>query len=336
MDKILKHKTLLIIIGAVILVIVFIASGVANRRKAEEEQAERDRLYEEQMAQANAGTEGEVTDNLLLQMQPDLIASYGKLPDGYIWDVDGSLLSLGDPDMSAEEVVYAYLNGLRTLDLSMAQKYSRDSVVLDTYESYFDENNKNQDYTDQFIRNMYREALLSFNVKGITNSTVFAENMQVFTVDVEMLDLTDKDFWKKDKIELYRNLDIYDSDQSDSTRADIYLYDYILDYYQSEDAATRDVSFDLTLQRYPDLDTGWLVSVDTDVDSACRYADGRLVVSYINEMYIDEGRELLESLDNQLELDGTGAESAETGSSDTSEAADEGYADLEEPESTVE
>lgn len=305
MDKILKHKTLLMVLGAIVLVVIFIGSGIANRRKAEEEQAERDRLYEEQMAAANAGTDGEVSDNLLLQMQSDLIADYGKLPDGYIWDVDGTLLSLGDPDMSAEEVVYAYLNGLRTLDLSMAQKYSRDSVVLDTYESYFDENNKNQDYTDQFIRNMYREALLSFNVKGITNSTVFAEDMQVFTVQVEMLDLTDKEFWKDDKIELYRNLEIYDSDQSDSTRADIYLYDYILDYYQSPDAATRDVEFDLTVQRYPDLDTGWLVSVDTDIDNACRYADGRLVVSYINEMYIDEGRELLESLDNPTDVSGS-------------------------------
>lgn len=298
MKKILEHKTLLLIIGVVVLVIIFIASGVSNKRKAEEEQAERDRLFEEQMAEANAATGGEVSDNLLIQMQPDLVASYGKLPEGYIWDVDGSLLSLGDPDLSAEEVVYAYLNGLRTLDLSMAQKYSRDSTVLDTYEGYFDENNKNQDYTDQFIRNMYRQALLSFNVEGITNSTVFAENMQVFTVKVQMLDLTDKEFWKKDKVEIYRNLEIYDSDQSDSTRADIYLYDYILDYYKSEDAATREVEFDLTVQRYPDLDTGWLVSVDTDVDSACRYADGRLVVSYINEMYIDEGRDLLESLDN--------------------------------------
>lgn len=303
MEKILKHKTLLLIIGIIVLIIVFLVSGVVNKRKAEKEQEERDKLYQEQMAEANAGTDGEVSDNLLLQMQPDLISSYGKLPEGYIWDVDGSLLSLGDPDMSAEEVVYAYLNGLRTLDLSMAQKYSRDSVVLDTYEEYFNENNKNQDYTDQFLRNMYREALLSFNVKGITNSTVFAENMQVFTVQVEMLDLTDKEFWKDDKVELYRNLQIYDSDQSDSTRADIYLYDYILDYYQSPDAATRDVEFDLTVQRYPDLDTGWLVSVDTDIDNACRYADGRLVVSYINEMYIDEGRELLESIDNAVDVD---------------------------------
>lgn len=306
LDKLKKHKTLLIIIGAVVLVIIFIGSGVANKRKEEEEQAERDRLYQEQMEEARANQGEGVSDNLLLQMQPDLIASYGKLPDGYIWDVDGSLLSLGDPDLSAEEVVYAYLNGLRTLDLSMAQKYSRESVVLETYEGYFDENNKNQDYTDSFIRNMYREALLSFNVKGITNSTVFAEDMQVFTVRVEMLDLTDKEFWKDDKVELYRNLEIYDADQSDSTRADIYLYDYILQHYQSPNAATREVSFDLTVQRYPDLDTGWLVSVDTDVDSACRYADGRLVVSYINEMYLDEGRELLESLDNpdDAELEG--------------------------------
>ena len=205
--------------------------------------------------------------------------------------------------MSAEEVVYAYLNGLRALDMSMVQKYSRRSKVIDTYEGYFDEKKKNTDYTDQFLRNMYREALLSIEVDGIVNSSVFAENKQVFTVRVKMLDLTSKDFWEDDKEEIYKNLKIYGSDESDSTKLDMYLYDYILDYYQSEDAVKRSVTFDLTVQRYPDLDTGWLVSVDTDVDLACRYADGKLVVSYITERYMDEGKELLESIKNAEEVD---------------------------------
>ena len=116
-----------------------------------------------------------------------------------------------------------------------------------------------------------------------------------------MLDLTDKDFWYDDRVEIYRNLKMYDSDQSDSTRADIYLYDYISEYYASDRASTRDVTFDLTVQRYPDLDTGWLVSVDTDIDSACRYADGKLVVSYINEMYRDEGQDVLDIADGKVE-----------------------------------
>ena len=264
--------------------------------QAQQDQQDADAYTKQLLEEAKAG-DSEVTDSLLLQMQDDLIKTYGQVPDGYIWDIDGTLLSLGDPDMTAEEVVYAYLNGLRTLDISSAQRYSRDSMVISTYESYFDETNRNTDYTDQFLRNMYREALLSMEIEGIENASVFAENMQVFTVRVKMLDLTLKDFWFDDKMEIYRNLRVYDSDQNDSTRAEMYLYDYISNYYSSDDAAMRETTFDLTVQRYPDLNTGWLVSIDTDIDSACRYADGTLVVSYINEMYRDEGLDLLEEED---------------------------------------
>ena len=297
MKKIFANKKLLAGIGIGVLVVVFIGSGVRNSIKQKQEEAEKEALRE-QMQQEIDDAEGEVSDNMLINMQDDLIGSYGKLPEGYIWDIDGSLLSLGNKSMSAEEVVYAYLNGLRSLDMSIVQKYSRESTVIKTYEGYFDEQDKNTDYTDQFLRTMYRQALLSIKINGIENSSVFAEDKQVFTVSVNMLDLTKKDFWEQDKEEIYRNLKVYQSDESDSTKADMYLYNYIADYYKSENAATRDVQLDITVQKYPDLDTGWLVSVDTDVDSACRYADGKLVVSYINDMYLDEGLDMLDSIDN--------------------------------------
>lgn len=289
-------KKVLLIIAVVVVLVLFIGRAVFSTTQAQQDQQDADAYTKQLLEEAKAG-DSEVTDSLLLQMQNDLIKTYGQVPDGYIWDIDGTLLSLGDPDMTAEEVVYAYLNGLRTLDISSAQRYSRDSMVISTYESYFDETNRNTDYTDQFLRNMYREALLSMEIEGIENASVFAENMQVFTVRVKMLDLTLKDFWFDDKMEIYRNLRVYDSDQNDSTRAEMYLYDYISNYYSSDDAAMRETTFDLTVQRYPDLNTGWLVSIDTDIDSACRYADGTLVVSYINEMYRDEGIDLLEEED---------------------------------------
>ena len=285
-------KKVLLIIAVVVVLVLFIGRAVFSTMQAQQDQQDADAYTKQLLEEAKAG-DSEVTDSLLLQMQDDLIKTYGQVPDGYIWDIDGTLLSLGDPDMTAEEVVYAYLNGLRTLDISSAQRYSRDSMVISTYESYFDETNRNTDYTDQFLRNMYREALLSMEIEGIENASVFAENMQVFTVRVKMLDLTLKDFWFDDKMEIYRNLRVYDSDQNDNTRAEMYLYDYISNYYSSDDAAMRETTFDLTVQRYPDLNTGWLVSIDTDIDSACRYADGTLVVSYINEMYRDEGLDLL-------------------------------------------
>lgn len=295
MDWIKEHKALVIVgVIGVLFIAMFVRGCVATQaeeKKAEE--AKQAKIEEiENVEASEAETEG--NDNLLLSMQDDLVAQYGKLPKGYIWDFDGTLLSLGDKRLSAEEVVYSYFRGIQSLDMSTVQKYSRKSLVVSAYDDYFSDIDKSTDYTDNFLRNMYKNCMLSMQVEGITNSANFANNKKVFTVKVKMLDLTTKDFWKPDKMKIYKDLKIYNSDESDSARADIYLYDYIMKYYESGAAALRETTFDVTVQRYPDLDTGWLVSVDTDVDSACRYADGKLVVSYINEMFIDEGMDLLE------------------------------------------
>ena len=129
----------------------------------------------------------------------------------------------------------------------------------------------------------------------MSDSSVFAENKTVFTVKAKMLDLTDKEFWKKDRLDIYSNLYTYGL-ENDTTKGDMYLYDYILRYYESGKAKLRDVTFDITVQKYPDLDSGWLVSIDTEINDACTYKDGNLVVSYIREMYNDEGVELAKSL----------------------------------------
>lgn len=296
LNKIRKNKVWWVVIGAALLVIFLIVFGSIENYNAQKKQEEVDKYTEEQLKAAGVSSENS-NDSLLMQMQNDLEISYGDAPDGYIWNMDGTLMSLGDKSMSAEEVVYAYINGLKSLDFSAVQKYSRDSVVVGTYSGYFSDIDKSTDYNDSFTRNIYRECLLSMQVKGIENTSIFAENKQVFTIKINMLDLTQKDFWLEDKETIYKNLKVYSSDQSDSTKAEIYLYDYISNYYASEDADRRDVTFDLTLQKYPDLDTGWLVSVDTDVDSACRYADGKLVVNYINEEFSKEGIKFLEALE---------------------------------------
>lgn len=298
----IKGHLKFVIPGAILLVLVLfsIIRGISGSVETKNKQEEADKLTEQLLEEAKQAGE-DAPDSLVMQMQEDLVKSFGKVPEGYVWDIDGSLLSLGDKSLTAEEVVYAYFRGLQSLDMSSVQKYSRDSVVVDTYEGYFSEIDKNTDYTDQFLRNMYRNSLLSIQLDGIENSTNFAENKMVFTVKAKMLDLTQKDFWKGDKLDIYKNLRVYDADESDSARADIFLYDYISNYYGSGDAELREVTFDVTVQRYPDLDTGWLVSVDTDIDSACRYADGKLVVSYIQELYRDEGADYIEMFDTAEE-----------------------------------
>lgn len=295
-DFVKNNKKVLVIAGGVLVVFILIKGGVSARNE-KLKQEEADKLTEQLLAEANEGVTSDEGDSLLMQMQPELVKSYGKVPEGFIWESDGSLLSLGDKSMSAEDVVYAYLRGLSSLDISTVERYSRSSKVVESYSTYFDDKNKNTDYMDQFLRTMYKESLLSLQVKGIESNAVFAANKQVFTVKVSMLDLTNKDFWKKDEMEIYKNLYLYDQDEADTTKSDIYLYNYISDYYKSDNAVLRDITFDITVQKYPDLDSGWLVSIDNDVDDACSYKDGKLVVSYIKEMYRNSGRDkVLESM----------------------------------------
>lgn len=314
-DFFMKHKLICGIGIGVLLFIFLIAGGLANRaeRHAAEEEAEASSLVEE------TSTSTEVTnDSALMKMQERLNKKYGSLPEGYIWDADGTVISLGDKSLSAEEVVYSYLNGLRNLDISTAQKFSRKSQVVKRYSNYFDSKNKNTDYKEAFIRNMYREALSSMTVNGIESTSVFAQNKQVFSVSVNMLDLTSKEFWEKDIKEIYKNLNLYRRLESDTTKADMYLYDYVLSYYKSDNAAKRDVLIDLTVEKYPDIDSGWLVSIDTDIDDTSIYNDGNLVVSYIKERFSDEGKELLEEWAENGELDDLDSNSEDSNSEDTS------------------
>lgn len=295
LDFIKEHKKVSIAVGVVLVLIIFIRGGISARNE-KLKQEEADALTQQLLEEANQGVTDE-EDSLLMQMQPELVKSFGKVPDGFIWESDGTLLSLGDKSMSAEEVVYSYFRGLASLDISTVERYSRDSKVVESYSTYFDSKNKNTDYMDQFLRNMYKECLLSLQIQGIDSNAVFAANKQVFTVKAKMLDLTNKDFWKKDEMEIYKNLYLYDQDESDTTKSDMYLYSYILDYYESGEALLRDVTFDITVEKYPDLDSGWLVSIDNDVDDACSYKDGKLVVSYIKELYRNVGRdEVMESM----------------------------------------
>lgn len=283
-----------ITIAVLVFAVVFIVGVVQEKKDEALRQAAHDE-YEARVAAESAnystGTLNENSyDSKLKAMQPDLEKVYGSLPEGYLWETDGTMFSLGDPTITAEEAMYAYLNGLRTLDISMAQKYSRGSTVVKTYETYFGSvADYSRDYGGIFNANMYKEMLLSIQPGSIRDTSIFAENKQVFTLNLSVLDLSKKDFWLKDKDEIYNNLYIYGSSEDDSAKVDNYLYDYILDYYRSGDAARKDLSVNITVQRYPDLSTGWLVSSDVDLDSILRYKDGNAVVSYIRSQYREEG-----------------------------------------------
>ena len=292
-------RTIVFLVSVVVvgLIVGGTISGAIDDRKRQQA------LDEASTSTDSIGEDGDGSnDSYIISAQDELKKTFGDIPEGYLWDVDGTLLSLGDKDMSAEDVVYAYLNGLRTLDISAAQKYSRNSLVVDTYSSYFDSKDVSSDYYDSFVRNMYKEVLLSIQPLEIVDTTLFADNKQVFTVKLEVLDLTSKDFWLQDKDTIYKNLYIYSNDENDSAKSEIYLYDYVLSYYRSPEAVTRTVDVNLTVEKYPDLDTGWLVSIDKDINDICNYTDGTLMVNYINRMYSQEGIEYIQNSSSTEEI----------------------------------
>ena len=232
-----------------------------------------------------------VADLEIMQRQSALVARYGAIPEGYLWDMNGNILSQGDKSMSAEDVLSAYLNGAKTLDFSTVQKYSRGSKVYSTYSSYFKDNRSGSQ--NNFQKEMYRLALLSLNLDSIEFISNFTNDMIVYTVNLELLDLSDKEFWVKDKKEIYEMFYLYGSIESDQLKAQEYVYDYILNYYRSPEAKKRTVRIDIKVEKFPDLDTGWLVSSDVDIDAACRYSEGMVIYNYIKQLYSSEGKDVI-------------------------------------------
>ena len=285
-DWVKSHKkSTFAIIGVILFIILMVsANNHAKQKKLKEQQASTEQVSTEEPNNSKSYTEG--TDAYLMSMQPELRKSFGTPPEGFIWDLNGKGISLGDKSKSSEDVLYTYIRALSTLDLATAQKYSRDAKVVETYNDYFSKANANQaDYQEQFMRNMYKQALTSMEITGVESSSKFASNKSVYTVTISMLDLTAKDFWEKDKDNLFKKLSGYESKENDSTKLEIFLYDYILNYYKTPTAVKRTVSMDITLERYPDIDSGWLVSIDKDIDDAAKYNNGTLVTNYITEQF---------------------------------------------------
>lgn len=275
------------IVGVLLLIVLMVAANNhAKQKQLEQQKAETAKIAKDNEVQDKDRSYVEGTDAYLMSMQPELRKSFGTPPNGFIWDLNGKGISLGDKSKSSEDVLYSYIRALSTLDLATAQKYSRDAKVVETYNDYFSKANANQaDYQEQFMRNMYKLALTSMEITGVESSSKFASNKSVYTVTISMLDLTAKDFWESDRENLFKKLSGYESKENDSTKLEIFIYDYILNYYKTPTAVKRTVSMDITLERYPDIDSGWLVSIDKDIDDAAKYNNGTLVTNYITEQF---------------------------------------------------
>lgn len=297
-DWLTKDKKNIFIVLIVIAAVIFFVSGFKGflkERDAKRKQEQLEALQTQQTPTGSNKVDYGVYDSEVYKKQEALQLKYGTPPDGFLVDLDGTYVSLGD-DSTSEEVLYYFLNGVRTLDFETAQKYSKGSSVIQRYNNFFDPNlAKNASYVDTFYRNMYKEVLTSIQVKSILDTASFANNKKVYTVELEMLDLSDKSFWQNDKMEIYETLYIYSRDELDSTKSEQYVYDYVLNHYKSGNAVRKNVTVNITVEKYARLKTGWLVTIDKDIDDYCYYTDGNVVARYILRDFNDVGKELIKS-----------------------------------------
>lgn len=263
---VLKYKWVLVILVVLILIIA-IKAAAASKRQASGIIAVPS-VAEESLSEAEL-------------QQRELIKVYGEPPEGFRWNANGDLIALGDSTKTPEDVGYAYIKALSQLEFATASKYASNAIIPDNYNAMYQ--NPSTMGISQFTRSLYKEVLLSIEINEIKNVAIFDNGRYILTFSLNILDLTDKEFWMKDMESIYLNLYSYSTGEGDTSKANQYLYNYLLDYYSSDSAKKRTVSVDLVLDKVNR--GGWLVSSDLDLDSLCRYQNGAVVSDFIWQCY---------------------------------------------------
>ena len=283
----------LIAIGVIILVIVI--SSVAKSKKEEDEinkrMAEQESREAAAEAEASLGgdSNGELSISEEMQLEHDNLQEalqqvYGVAPDGFEWDEDGELIPLSSEDLTVEDLVYGYLRALSILDFYTAQKYSKHSLVINTYKSLYDSTDE-ANYFQDFHRKQLKYSLTTLEILGIDDTALFADGTEFVTVRIKSLDLTNKDFWLDDKDKLFKTLKVFDTTESDTTKRTKYIYDYIYKCYLEGKVPKKEWTVELTLEK--GTKKGWLVSDDSELLDILNYSDGLNIEQYISDCYAD-------------------------------------------------
>lgn len=272
-------KLILILIGVGLFVTLLIVANVSKAKEAKvaEESASMAAMETEPV------TEAQLSDAEMEQQA--LIEVYGEPPAGFRWNDEGEPIAVSDEGLTAEEVVYQYLRAVSLLDMANAEKYAQLSMIVNKYDSYYSDVDASQDYYTQFARKMYSQALTSMEIESTEREAVFANGRRIYTMNLKVLDLSYKDFWKDNSEEIFEHLYQYITLENDSIKAQQYIYDQILAYYSKDDAKKRDIQVDIVLDKV--TLGGWLVEDDADLDTACSYTDGTSVYEYIMDQYTD-------------------------------------------------
>ena len=281
LDKIKQNKKIVGIVVSIIAVVVLIAgirSYNTNRKAKEAAEREAEKAKQTDITKVDLKSLSDFDKE-----QVRWIERYGTPPKGFRWKDDGTLQALGDPNMKDTDVAYTYIRALSTLDIATAQKYSNKTHVIKSLDRYYS-TESDFTYDENFKKDMFKQVLLSIKPVKITNVANFANFRNAITMKMEVTDLTNKDFWKKDSSKIFKDLREYKKTEQDTTKAKNYLYKYVLDYYKSEKPAKHEVEINLVLDQ-DKTSGGWIVVKDKDLDNIAKYADGELVVNNILAAY---------------------------------------------------
>lgn len=292
--KITKNHIITLAIVAGVIGLIGFKNSLEKKASEEDAKQKAKEAAEEYQRTHQQGTEFSYDYDAVLQK--NLVKKYGDPPEGFKWSVTGDLVAVGSDTMNAEDVLYTYLRSLSMLDFYTAQEYSEDSNVVSTYQDYY-ANYGIEDYYDDFLRKQYKYALTTLEILQIGDTAVFADGTENVTVKLNMIDLTDKDFWLKDKDTLFDTLFNYKVYQDDDTKADQYLYDYIYKLYEKGSLPKKEVDVEIVLGK--SAGGGWLVTNDKELDAALGYDWGTDIAKFIQDEYqqYELKRTLKESLD---------------------------------------
>lgn len=295
-------KGFFIFVGIIVMIIV--GSTIYDNNKDKERIAAEKARLEAAMANQPSGVNTDYDFDFHAEMQKTLSEQFGQAPEGFEWDYTGNLVAIGnDSEATAEDVAYMFLRALSILDFSTANRYSEDSNVISSYESYYEDYGI-IDYYSNFLRKQFKKSLMSLEVNNVADTAVFADGSKYITFSINVLDLTDKDFWRKDEDELWKTLRVYRETEEDSTKLNQYVYDYIYSKYEDGTIGKRAVTIELVVGK--SNGSGWLVTGDSELNAMLQYENGVDVAAYIldafNTWYQETTlQEQLDAIRNQID-----------------------------------
>lgn len=271
MEKIKEYwKQVLVLVVLVLIVWVLFFRGVGNKSN-QSEQVESD-VELTQIEMDYRDTLDEIARECKISLQVGQVV----LDNCLVIDTNQEI-----PLM--EEVGYLYIRALSNLDLETAFKYSYKTKILSKYQSFFEKDTE-FNYKLNFDRNLYKQALLSLTIQGVQDTVTLSPKQAAMTFNIEALDLTNKDFWVKDKEVIFNTLAKYRITESDTTKAREYLYNYILNYYSSPEAKKIQKSVTFKIEKVYRTNY-WVITDDLSLDAVLSNHEGESIITYIMNQF---------------------------------------------------